>query len=437
MNSSFEQSRVQLHRYVFAFLLVVAFGAGVLLGNHAPRTASAQDVQTDTATSTGVVENKNTIGRTLPSKVDFQQFWDVWQKIQNKSVKRPVDDVQLYYGAVGGLVASLGDPYSVYFPPDIAKEFQDQLAGSFSGIGAEVGAKDGNVVVVSPLPDTPAERAGLKTGDIVAAIDGTSTLNTAVDEAVKMIRGQKGTKVTLTIIRAGSKDPLTFTMVRDTIEVKSVKTEQLDNSVMDITISSFDEQTQKLFANAVLEAKMAHAKGIVLDLRNDPGGFFDSAIMVASEFLADNQVVVAERDSTQVGTKNRKEFVTEGTHGLLGIPTAVLINGGSASASEIVAGALQDHKVATLIGEKSFGKGSVQEYEQLADGSALKLTVALWFTPDDHTINQTGIQPDVVIVPPKVDPKKVALPVDPLKAKDWRTDPFIMKAMEILKTKIK
>jgi carboxyl-terminal processing protease len=220
--------------------------------------------------------------------------------------------------------------------------------------------------------------------------------------------------------------------MRDKIEIKSVVADELEPGVVRIVISSFDEQTHQLFTKAVAFAQEKKAKKIILDLRNDPGGFFDGAIEVASEFLDDNQVVVAERGA---GQTQRQEFVTTGAHRLHGIPLVVLINGGSASASEIVAGALQDHKVATVVGTKSFGKGSVQEYEQLPDGAALKLTVALWYTPNDRSINSEGIKPDVVVEPAKPTGKPDDV-VDPLVLrKDWKRDLMIMKALEILKQK--
>ena len=383
------RSQQYLRRFISTIIFVVVFGLGIFVGRAIPAGSASS--------SAASVINKEASG-SVAEDVDFEPFWEVWEKVQTKFVRRPADENQMVSGAIAGMVASLGDPYSVYFTPEIAKQFQEDLDGTFSGIGAEVGMRNNRIVVVAPLPESPAEAAGLRPGDFVAEINATSTEAMSVEEAVKQIRGPEGTKVDLTIVREGKSQPLKITIVRKKIELKSVTQQILPGNVMFLTISSFNDQTIPQLDQAIQVAQFKKVKGIIVDLRNNPGGFFDSSITVASEWLEPGSVVVAERGK---GDGARKEFSATGTHRLLGIPTVVLVNGGSASASEIVAGALQDHGKAKLIGEKTFGKGSVQEYEELPDGSALKLTIALWFTPKDRSINESGIQPDIVVAPKK------------------------------------
>ncbi|MDQ5931691.1 MAG: hypothetical protein QG607_392 [Patescibacteria group bacterium] len=413
-----QRSRAVLRRYLLSICLVVVFGFGVFVGRSTMKANAA----------TESVSNKTTSSETAQD-IDFDPFWDVWEKVQTKFVRRPADQQQMFYGAISGMVASLGDPYSVYFTPEIAKQFQEELDGTFSGIGAEVGMKNAHVIVIAPLPESPAEAAGLRAGDYVAEINGKTTDGLTVEEAVKQIRGPQGTVVDLTIVREGAKQPIKISITRKTIELKSVTHQMLPGDMLMISISSFNDQTLPQFDQAIAVAKEKNVKGIVVDLRNNPGGFFDGAIEVASEWLEPRQVVVAERGK---GNGPRKEFFSTGEHRLLGIPTVVLINGGSASASEIVAGALQDQNKAKIIGEKSFGKGSVQEYEELPDGSALKLTIALWYTPNDRSINESGIQPDIVVEPKKQgseEPEGYVTRRDPMK------DAVVLRALQYLNTK--
>lgn len=418
MSPATQRSRGVLRRYLLSICLVFVFGFGVFVGRSTMKANAA----------TESVSNKTTSNETAQD-IDFDPFWDVWEKVQTKFVRRPADQQQMFYGAISGMVASLGDPYSVYFTPEIAKQFQEELDGTFSGIGAEVGMKNAHVIVIAPLPESPAEAAGLRAGDYIAEINGKTTDGLTVEEAVKQIRGPQGTVVDLTIVREGAKQPIKISITRKTIELKSVTHQMLPGDMLMISISSFNDQTLPQFDQAIAVAKEKNVKGIVVDLRNNPGGFFDGAIEVASEWLEPRQVVVAERGK---GNGPRKEFFSTGTHRLLGIPTVVLINGGSASASEIVAGALQDQNKAKIIGEKSFGKGSVQEYEELPDGSALKLTIALWYTPNDRSINESGIQPDIVVEAKKQgseEPEGYVTRRDPMK------DAVVVRALQYLNTK--
>lgn len=325
--------------------------------------------------------------------LDFAQFWQVWQSVHDEYVRQPVPDRKMFYGAISGMVGALGDPYSVYFDPEVAQTFSSELAGKFDGIGAEIGVKKEQLTVIAPLPGTPAERAGIKAGDRILAIDGADTTSMPVDEAVHLIRGVKGTAVKLMIIREGWKEPKEFSIVRDTIVVQSVKLKMVATAakkkVALITITNFNQDTESGFDQAVRAALLVSPDGIVLDLRNNPGGFLDTAVSVAGEWVS-KDVIVVEKYSD--GKKD--EYKSEGAGRLAGIPTAVLVNGGSASASEIVAGALQDYGKASIIGEQTFGKGSVQDYHEFSDGSALKLTIALWFTPKGRSIDKQGITPD-------------------------------------------
>lgn len=407
-------------------LIIAIFILGVFVGRVTQSSASV-----DGATGSSVViKNKDYVG-TSNKAIDFKQFWQVWTQIQEKYVTRPADEQKMFQGAIAGMVASLEDPYSVYFTPQIADQFEEELGGTFSGIGAEVGMKNNRVVIVAPLPETPAEAAGLLPGDYIVEVDGNPTMGLSVDEVVKKIRGEQGTDVTLTIERDGKKGQSKFTIKRNKIELKSVTYKTVGDNVMLITLSGFNDQTEKQFDVAINAALAQKAKGIILDLRNNPGGYFETSILVASEWLQEKQLVVVEREGEKGA---RKEFFTNGKYRLHGIPTTVLINKGSASASEIVAGALQDHKAATIIGAQSFGKGSVQEYQELPDGSALKLTIALWFTPNDRSINESGITPDIVIADPK--PEDEAGNAEALIAarKDPTKDPYIQRALQFLKT---
>lgn len=352
----------------------------------------------------------------LSQDVNFQQFWDIWQLLQKEYVDRPVSDTKLFYGALAGLVAGVGDPYTVFFDPATAKEFDDELAGTFEGIGAEIGLKDNRITVIAPLEGTPAERAGIQTGDVIRSIDGQDTTGMSVENAVNRIRGKRGTTVTLVLYRPSTDQETTQTVTRDTINVQSVKFEMRgvgeEKNIAYIRIAHFSEDTSEAFAQAVTAALGKNPKGIILDLRNNPGGFLDTAVEVASAWIDEGTIVTEQGD-------RRVDHPAEGTSPLKGQKTIVLVNGGSASASEIVAGALQDAGAATLLGEKTFGKGSVQALRQLADGSAVKITVAKWLTPKGRSINDTGITPDVV------------LPIDAATLKPDE-DPQLNRAFEML-----
>lgn len=375
-------------KYVSLYLSIVGaifiFGTGVLAGEFL-------FVKKNVSSASGQVIN---IDRTTnhSTTVDFNQFWQVWDAIKQKYVKQPIKDSDLFYGAIQGMVAGLGDPYTTYFPPAQADEFNKSLAGEFSGIGAEIGVKNDQLVVIAPIPGTPAEKAGLLPGDKILAIDKHSTFGVDVNSAIDQIRGTPTSSVMLTILRTGWTKSRDFTIHRAKINVPSVMTSWKPGNVAYLRIMQFNEDTIPQFDKAIADIQSKKAAGIILDLRNNPGGYLDSAVSMTSEWIGSGKVV-SEKFSD--GTENVRS--TEGMHRLVGIKTIVLINKGSASASEIVAGALQDQKVATVVGETSFGKGSVQDYQPLPDGSALKVTIAEWYTPNEHNINKTGITPDIAV----------------------------------------
>lgn len=333
-----------------------------------------------------------------PKVVDYDLLWKAIGIIDSKYIDKPADQQKLLYGAVAGAVASLGDPYSSFFPPKDLTNFKTQLAGSFGGIGAEVGLKNGNILIVAPLDDSPAAKAGVKAGDIVAAVNDEVTVGWTVEQAVEKIRGKKGTQVKITLVREGAEKPIELTITRDTIVIKSVKWEikevQAENTtkkIIVIKINEFGDNTEPLFNQAVQEAIKNNVSGIVLDVRNNPGGYLQTSVDLASAWLAKDSLVVSEVKSDGTSTV----FKAKGLPRLMGIKTVVLINGGSASASEILAGALKDNGAASLIGEKSFGKGSVQELVDLPGGSAVKITVAKWVTPSGKNLNKNGLDPDI------------------------------------------
>lgn len=329
--------------------------------------------------------------------------------VLKKDFDGSLNQQKLTDGLKSGLVSAAGDPYTEYFSPADAKVFNNELSGSITGIGAELGTNDQNeIVIISPLSGYPAEKAGLKPKDVVAAIDGKTTQGLSVDGAVSKIRGNPSTKVTLTIIRGAAK-PFDVTITRQKITIPSVKYEE-DGNIGYMKISQFTNDTVNLAQKGAQEFKSKNVKGVVLDLRGDPGGYLDAAVGVSSLWLDQGQTVVQERrGNTVVGSA-----AARGGNILKGLPTVVLIDGGSASASEITAGALHDNGFAQLVGVRSFGKGSVQQVENFPDGSELKVTIARWYTPDGKNIDKKGIAPDVTVI---ISDQQAAAGQDPQKDK--------------------
>jgi len=330
-----------------------------------------------------------------PSSVDFSLFWESWKVLEEKFVDKTKFDVQkMIYGAISGMVESLDDPYTVFMSPQESKKFTEDVRGSFGGIGIEIDIKKDQLVVVSPLEGTPAQKAGFKSGDKILAINGTSTFGITVDEAVKMIRGDKGTEVTLTMDREGWDKPKDIKIIRDIIKVPSLKLEFKDDNICYLKLYQFSEEADFDFSGAANDILNSQCQRIVLDLRDNPGGYLEVSKDIAGWFLERNEVVTIEHFGD--GSKD-KEYRSLGPSVFLEYPIVVLINGGSASASEILAGALRDNRSILLIGEKSFGKGSVQEMEELSGGSSLKITVAKWLTPKGESISEKGLEPDIKV----------------------------------------
>ena len=348
--------------------------------------------------------------------VDFNIFWDAWRELEQKYVDRGLLDRQkMVYGAVEGMVRSTGDPYTSFFTPEEAKLLNEDISGNFSGIGAEIGFKKGILTVITPLKNSPAERAGIMTGDKILKIDDTITADLSIEEAVRQIRGEEGTTVTLGIFREGFAETKLIPIKREVIDVPVVAWEK-KGDVAYIELYSFVGNIDEAFLRTARQVVAGGAKKIVLDMRNNPGGYLDSAVEVASYFIDQGDIVVTE-DFGNGAKKN--EYRSKGYRYFQKMPVVVLVNDGSASASEIVAGALKDNRGATLVGEKTFGKGSVQEVQSLAGDTVLKITVAKWLTPSGKSIQDQGIEPDV----------KVEMSVE---EKEAGKDPQLDKAMEII-----
>lgn len=333
-------------------------------------------------------------GRELykPRTVDFSLFWDAWNKVTEKYVGNP-DTQKMINGAISGMVQSLNDPYTIFMEPGTSKAFLEDLSGSITGIGVQIDQKDGKILIVAPLSGSPAEEVGLKPQDQIIKIDNTDAASLSLNDAISKIRGDVGTKVTLTVIRNGTDAPLTFEIIRETIQIKSVTWEMKPGNIAYVQITQFGDDTTDLMNTAAKEIDSKKPKAIILDLRSNPGGYLESSVNIASLFNK-NQVVVKEKYKDGHVEENKTINVDPI---LSKYKTIVLVDGGSASASEILAGALQDWGKATLVGDKTFGKGSVQELLDLKNGATIKITIAKWLTPKDRAIDGTGIEPDVKI----------------------------------------
>lgn len=355
-----------------------------------------------------------------PETIDFSLFWQILKTIEEKYVdSKKIDYQKILYGAVSGMTESLGDPYTVFMEPQKTKDFVESVesGGSFEGVGMELGIKDETLTVVAPLEGTPAARAGIKAGDKILKIDDALTNNLLIEEAVNLIRGKKGTEVILTISRTGFKEPKEITLIRDTIRIPIVKWELKNDNIAYIKIYQFTGNLPNKFKEVVSAILKSKSQKVILDLRNNPGGYLEVAADIASWFLSRGEIVAIEDFGSE---EVQKKYRSSGYRGFQDFSVVVLINKGSASASEIVAGALRDIKNIKLVGETSFGKGSVQSLERLKDGSSLKVTVAKWLTPSGISISDEGLKPDIKIE---------------LTDEDYNTDkdPQLDKAIELLK----
>lgn len=356
------------------------------------------------------------LGSSSSNRHDMSEYWRVNDLLHAK-FDGDISAEKQAEGAITGMVASLGDPYTTYLTADQSKELSDDLKGSLSGVGIEVGLKNDKLTVIAPIDGAPAALAGIRAGDIIVGVNNEETSSMSLDTAVSKIRGQKGTDVTLKIIR-GSSSPKDYKITRDEITVPSVKTEVKEDGIGYIKISRFGDDTVEAVQNAASELKTKGVKAVVVDLRDNPGGYLDGAVDISSQFMSSG-VVVEQRSSKE---KNSVYHAKPGGE-LTEIPVVVLVNNGSASASEIMAGALHDNNRATLVGEKTFGKGSVQQLFQLSGGANVKITIAHWFTPKGVNISKEGIHPDIEV-------KQTA--------EDFNAghDPQLDKALETAKSKI-
>jgi len=370
----------KISSFFLIILFLIIFGAGFWLG----KTSVVCDV-------------------CPPGDVNFSLFWESWNKLRERYVNPEDFDVQeMIYGAISGMVKSLEDPYTVFFSPQDTKKFLEDVSGKFEGVGMEIGIRKGQLQVIAPLEDTPAQRAGLRAGDKIVKVDDVLTADITIEEAVTLIRGPRGTEVTLTIFRDEWENTKEFKIERATIKIPSLKWELLaptgevdeKGDIAYIKIYQFSEKLNSDFTKAAIEILNSPAKKIILDLRNNPGGYLIRAQDIAGWFLERGKVVVVE----DFGSEREQEvYKTKGNAEFSGYPMVILINQGSASASEILASALRDNRGIKIIGETSFGKGSVQELENLSDNSSLKITIAKWLTPNEEFITDVGLEPDIEI----------------------------------------
>lgn len=373
----------------------------------------------------------------LEEKADLALFWHVWSRLEDYFIdQEALVSKEMVYGAISGMVSALDDPYTVFLAPEKNKKVEEQLKGSFEGIGIHFGFLDSKMAVIAPLKDTPAERAGLRAGDLIIEVNGQETTEMSLAEAQSLIKGQKGTKVTLTILSEGDQEPREVAIVRDTIVLKSVKVDIKEEpigrvetkddlvfvekeGVAHAKVSRFTQQTRDEWNRVVGEISRRSSQeeilGVVLDLRDNPGGYLSGAVYLAGEFLANGELVTRQEKSTG----EEIEFRVERSGRFLDLPLVVLVNKGSASSSEILAGALQEKGRAKVVGEKTFGKGSIQEVHDLPEGAGLHITTARWLLPSGKSIDEDGLTPDV----------EVKISQEDLEAKK---DPQYQKAVEVL-----
>lgn len=386
MKNPRHQCRIKVNKKLFLPILIVAIIASFSVGIYIGKTSKPS------VEKIGLLKNPE-IGK--PADVDFSLFWDVWKQVEDNYVDRAkLDPQKMVYGAISGMLRSLDDPYTMFMPPDESKKFSEDMQGSFEGVGAEIGMRKGVLTVISPLEGSPAKKAGLMPLDQILKIDDTSTDNLNLDEAVNKIRGPKGSEVKFLIMRESWKEPKEFKITRDTIQIPVLKWEIRNNNIADIELYQFTGNISEEFSKIVPEIVKANPKGIILDLRGNPGGYLETAVDVAGWFMDSGKVVAIE----DFGDSKKIDYRTQGgQQALKKYPMVVLIDSGSASAAEILAGALRDDRGIQLVGVKSFGKGSVQQLNNLTGGSSLKITIAKWLTPSGKSIMNDGLEPDVKV----------------------------------------
>lgn len=413
-------------KIIFIFLIILtSFSAGYaandlvdFLGKGDVKglinTASYGDKENDENSFWNIL-NKEDKNKT-EKEVDFGVFWEAWKKVEDKYTLEPLDYEKMVYGSVSGMVNSLGDPYTVFFTPEDREMFEQDMKGSFSGIGAEIGFKDKFLTIIAPLKDSPAQKAGVLAGDKILKVDDIEIIGMNIDEAVSIIKGEKGTKVKLLISRDGLDELKEIEITRDIIKIETVEWELKDGKIVYMKISQFKEETVAEFNSQINNIIVNDPAGIIVDLRNNPGGYVNILEDIAGRFLNKGDLIFTE----DFGNGKKEVYKAKGDNKFKDIPVVILINEGSASASEIFAGALKDNNGAKLVGKKTFGKGLVQEMQNLKDGSALKITVARWLTPSGIDINKEGIKPDYEVE---------------MTLEDYENnkDPQLEKAMELFK----
>lgn len=396
----------------FAVLIAVAalLGAGFSLGVNIALNAPSY-------IPPAYLENVST--STVPD-TDFENFWQVWNLIDENYLKRDeITNEAKVYGAISGLVGALDDPYSEFFPPEESKKFQEDIKGNFGGIGAQIGIRNDALVVIAPLKESPAAKLGLKPGDKILFVGETSTEGLGIDRAVQLIRGPIDSKVKLTILREGWAEPKEYEIIRAEIVAPTIDFTMKEGGVGYLQLYSFNGNTEKLFRSAVIGGLEHGMRGMVLDLRDNPGGYLDVAVHLAGWFVSRGEKVVSEESLTGI----EQVFRASGNEALRRMPLTILINGGSASASEILAGALRDLRGVKLVGETTFGKGTVQQLEELEDGSSLKITIAHWVLPSGKILEGEGLVPDYEVKAPENEDAE-------------KTDPQLEKAIELLREEI-
>ncbi len=397
---------------ISAIIVVTALGSG---GYYFGFKAGAQ------TTKKILISGVSGIGTPSDVNANFNVFWQVWDILKHDYLNASqLNNQDMVYGAVTGLTDSLNDPYTEFFTPTSSTQFSEDINGAFGGIGAEIDIKNNQLIVLAPLQDSPAQAAGLRANDAILAINNQSTDNMSLQDAVNTIRGRIGTSVTLNIMRSGWSKPKNFVITRANIQVPTVDWKVIDKNILDLQLYSFNQNTEADFQKAVTAGISDGATGMILDLRNNPGGYLNVAVDLASYFIPANTPIVTEENA-----EGAKQVIKAGyNQSLLKMPVVILINGGSASASEILSGAMRDDRGTLLIGEKSFGKGVVQEIFPLSDGASIKVTIAKWLTPDGTWVNGKGLTPDYAV---PITDTEIAT----------HEDPQLNKAIQLLQTEMK
>jgi carboxyl-terminal processing protease len=333
------------------------------------------------------------INRSKPENVDFGIFWEAWNIVEKEFIKKDIDYQKMIYGAISGMLSSLGDSYTAFMTPEESQMLSEDLNGSFGGIGVEITAKDGFLVIIAPLDGSPAHSSGIKSGDIITKINGNDVGDYTFIEAINQIRGEKGTTVVLTIISKDEDDAKDVEIMRDTISVESVKWKIIEDDIMYIRISQFGEDVFDNIGKSIEELRRENINKVIVDVRDNPGGYLDACVDATSLFVPEDVIVWEENREKKQTSINSTHLPRLDKIGKL----IVLVNSGSASSSEIFAGAIQDYKTGVIVGEKTFGKGSVQNLEKISGGGQVKITVAKWLTPQKRQIEKEGILPDIEI----------------------------------------